>query len=469
MTRTGMKALGRWNALRTRIATRALTRTGTGTLAVLAALSAVPGFLMAPVGAEAQVPAPQQRGPIAVVGGTIHPISGPAIPNGTLVFEGGVITAIGSTAGVQIPAGAQRIDATGHHVYPGLIDGWSAMGLTEIGGIDVATDLNELGDINPNVRAAVAFHAESRHIGTTRSNGILTTLSTPSGGLMPGKSSAMMMDGWTWDAMTLKAEAALVVSWPGTQNRQNYTAALRTLREVFADARAYLAARNAAHAAGQGATFATDSRMEAMESVLAGAIPVAVQANTIEQMTDAIAWAEDEGVRLLLVGARDAGYMLDRLAEAQVPVLLSTVMDRPGRDHEPVDHHRTLPGRLHAAGIPFAIVGGSSAPYANRLPYEAGSAITAGLPEMEAIRALTLYPAQFFGIDDRVGSLEVGKDATFLVTTGNPLDYIHSIERAFVQGRDIDLSDAHRQFYERYAEKLRQVREAEAASGGEDR
>jgi imidazolonepropionase-like amidohydrolase len=428
---------------------------------ILLALSAGPALLMAPAHAEAQVPAPQQRGPIAVVGGTIHPISGPAIPNGILVFEGGVITAIGSGAGVEIPANAQRIDASGHHLYPGLIDGWSAMGLTEIGGIDVATDLNELGDLNPNVRAAVAFHAESRHIGTTRSNGILTTLSTPSGGLIAGKSSAMMLDGWTWDAMTIKAEAALIVSWPGTQNLQNYSAALRTLRGMFADARAHLAARDAAHAAGQGSTFATDSRLESMESVLSGEIPVAVQANTTQQMADAISWAEDEDIRLLLVGARDAGYMIDRLAEAQVPVLLSTVMDRPGRDHEPVDHFRTLPGRLHAAGIPFAIVGGASAPYANRLPYEAGSAITAGLPEMEALKALTLYPAQFFGIEDRVGSLEVGKDATFLITTGNPLDFIHTIERAFLQGRDIDLMDTHRQFYERYAEKLRQVLEAE--------
>jgi imidazolonepropionase-like amidohydrolase len=394
-----------------------------------------------------------------VVGGTIHPISGPAIPNGTLVFERGVITALGT--GVEVPANAQRIDATGLHLYPGLIDGWSAMGLTEIGGIDVATDLNELGDINPNVRAAVAFHAESRHIGTTRSNGILTALSTPSGGLISGKSSAMMMDGWTWDAMTIRAEAALIINWPGTQNQQSYTTALRTLREVFADARAYLAARDAAVAAGRGATFATDSRLASMETVLRGDVPVAVQANTTQQMDDAIRWAEEEGIRLLLVGARDAGYMLDRLAEAQVPVLLSTVMDRPGRDFEPVDHFRMLPGKLHAAGIPFAIVGGSSAAYANRLPYEAGAAIAAGLPEIEALRSLTLYPAQFFGIEDRVGSLEVGKDATFLITTGNPLDYIHTIEQAFVQGRDIDLMDVHRQFYERYAEKLRQVREAE--------
>jgi len=429
-----------------------------GTSALLAAV-ATTALLTVPEMLEAQVPAPQQRGPIAVVGGTIHPISGPAIPNGTLVFEGGVITALGT--GVEIPAGAQRIDASGLHIYPGLIDGWSAMGLTEIGGIDVATDLNELGDVNPNVRAAVAFHAESRHIGTTRSNGILTTLSTPSGGLMPGKSSAMMMDGWTWDAMTIKAEAALIVSWPGTQNQQNYTAALRTLRQMFSDARAYLAARDAALAAGQGATFATDARLASMESVLRGEIPVAVQANTMQQMEDAIDWAQEEGVRLLLVGARDARYMLDRLAEAQVPVLLSTVLDRPGRDFEPVDHFRMVPGQLHAAGIPFAIVGGASAPYANRLPYEAGAAITAGLPELEALRSLTLYPAQFFGIADRVGSLEVGMDATFLITTGNPLDYIHTIEQAFVQGRDLDLMDAHRQFYERYAEKLRQVREAE--------
>jgi imidazolonepropionase-like amidohydrolase len=426
-------------------------RTFLGSTLALVALGA--GALLYPMGGAlaAQTPAPPQSGPIALTGGTLHTISGASIAGGTLVFENGVITALG--VGVAIPEGAQRIDITGHHVYPGLIDGWSQMGLYEIGGIDVAIDLNELGDLNPNVRAAVAFHPESRHIGTTRSSGILVAVSSPSGGLISGLASAMMLDGWSWESMTLKAETGLVVNWPTGNNANMVNAAIRTLSEAVASARAYGAAREAA---GNDPTFPVDARWEAMLPVLAGEIPVLVQANTVRAMQDAITWAEAEGLRPVIVGGLDAGYIADYLAAKQVPVLLSTVLRRPSRDWEPVDHLHDVPLRLHEAGALWGIVGGSSAPYANRLPYEAGITMAQGLPEIEALRALTLYPARYLGIEDRVGSLEVGKDATLLITTGNPLEYATTIEQAFIQGRDLDLNDVHRQFFERYSEKLRQ-------------
>jgi imidazolonepropionase-like amidohydrolase len=436
------------------------------------ALAAATVALALPTSAEAQVPAPWQSRPVALVGGTIHPISGPAIPNGTLVFENGVITAIG--ASVQIPEGAERVDVSGKHIYPGLIDAWSQMGLFEIGGFDVAIDTNELGDLNPNVRAAVAFHAESRHIGTTRSNGVLVTNSSPGGGLVSGMSSAMMLDGWTWEQMTIKAESGLIVNWPNpgggggggfggggggpggggaaAAGGNAYANTLNTLRQAFADARAYRVARQAN---APGLEF--DARWEAMLPVIDGEIPVLVSANDVRQMQDAITWAEEEGLRIVLIGGRDAGFIAEYLAAKQVPVLLTSVLSAPSRQWASYDDFYTLPARLHAAGVRFGITGGSSAPYANRLPYEAGVAIAHGLPEIEAIRSLTLYPAQFLGIDDRVGSLEVGKDATLLITTGNPLEYASTVEQAFIQGRDIDLMDMHRQFYEKYSEKIRQL------------
>lgn len=419
----------------------------------VAGMAALPALPLAGGALEAQLPAPPQDRPVALVGGTIHPVSGPAIPGGTLVFENGVITAVG--ANVPVPEGATRVDVSGKHVYPGLIDGWSQMGLTEIGGIDVMTDLNELGVVNPNVRGSVAFHPESRHIGTTRSNGILVTLTSPSGGLIAGMASAMMLDGWTWETMTIRDRAGLVVSWPPTQNQNAYNQALGLLDETVTQARAYLAARDAARA--EGRAFATDPRLEAMRPVVEREVPLLVLANTVRQMQDAITWAGSRDLELVLIGGSDAGYIAEYLAEKQVPVLLTSVLSRPGRAWEAMDHVHTLPARLHEAGVRFGIVGGSSAPYANRLPYEAGVAMGNGLPEIEALRALTLYPARFLGIDDRVGSLEVGKDATLLITTGNPLEYATTIEQAFIEGRDIDLMDAHRQFYERYAERLRQL------------
>lgn len=404
-------------------------------------------------GLEAQVPAPAQSRPIALVGGTIHPMSGPAIEGGTVVFEDGVILAVGRD--VQIPANAERIDVSGQHIYPGLIDGFSAMGLYEIGSVDMTVDLNELGDVNPNIRAEVAVNPESRHIGTTRSNGVLVTVTTPTGGLISGLSAAMMLDGWTWEQMTIQAPAGLTVNWPNPNNEDRYEQQIKEIRDVFARARAYRTARTAA---GNGApAHATDSRWEAMLPVLDGEIPVVVGADDLRQLQDALSWAEEEGIRLVLRGGADAHFVADHLARKQIPVLLTSVIGAPNRDWEPYDASYSLPARLHEAGVRFAITGGSSAPYANRLPYEAGAAVAFGLPLEEAMKAVTINPAEFLGIADRVGSLEAGKDATLLVTTGNPLEYASTVERAFIQGRDIDLMDIHRQFFEKYMEKVRQA------------
>lgn len=429
-------------------------------------------LLIAAGGLEAQTPAPAQNGPIALVGGTIHTITSGVVENGTIVFEDGVIIAVGRD--VPIPAGARRIDISGKEVYPGLIDAYSAMGLFEIGGFGQTIDLNELGRVNPNVRAEVAFNPESRHIGVARSNGVLVTVSSPEGGLVSGLAAAMMLDGWTWEQMTLRSGAGLVVNWPsaapprwgaGARRQEDperrYARELRELREVFASARAYRTAQQAA-SNGSARQRDTDSRWEAMIPVLEGRVPVIVSADELRQIQDAVTWAEEEGVRLVIRGGRDAGYVAEHLASKQIPVLVTSVLNSPSRSWEPYDAEYSLPRRLHEAGVRFAITGGSSAAYANRLPYEAGAAVAFGLPADAALRSVTLHPAQVLGIDDRVGSLEPGKDATLIITTGNPLEYASVVEQAFIEGRQIDMMDAHRQFFEKYSEKVRQLSEAEA-------
>jgi imidazolonepropionase-like amidohydrolase len=421
--------------------------------------------------AVAQVPAPPQSETIALTGGTIHTITNGVIQNGIIVFANGVITAVG--ADVAVPAGARRIDVSGRHIYPGLIDGYSAMGLQEIGAVDVTNDTNELGDFNPNVRAEVAVNPESRHIGTARSNGVLVTLTTPAGGIVSGLTAALMLDGWTWETMTLKSGAALNVNWPdpdddeddedneddegdeGDSDRPDYADQIRGLRDMFATARAYRDAQ------ASGTAHDTDSRWQAMVPVVNGEIPVVVSASNVQQIQDAIAWAEAEGVRLVLRGGEDALYVADHLAAKQIPVLLTSVMDGPNRSWESYDGNYGLPARLHEKGVRFAITGGSSAPYTHRLPYEAGVSVAFGLPVDEALRAVTIYPARIMGIADRVGSLETGKDATLLITSGNPLDFTASIEQAYVQGREIDMLDIHKQLYQKYSEKVRQAKASE--------
>ena len=400
--------------------------------------------------AQVPIPAPPQSGPVALIGGTIHTVTNGVIENGMIVLDAGRITAVGTD--VQVPDGATTVDVTGKHIYPGLIDAFSQVGISEIGSVDMTVDANELGTFNPNARPNIAVNPESRHIGTSRTNGVLVTLTTPSGGLIPGLSSAMNLDGWTWEEMTLESAVALNVTWPRLTNDDEYEEVIRQLREHFAQARSYGEAQFG------GELVASDSRYESMLPAVFGEMPVVVAANSVVQIQDAIRWAEDEGLRLVIRGGRDAIHVAEHLAEKQIPVILTETMASPSRTDEPYDQAYARAAQLHERGVRIAISGGSSAAYTNRLPYEAGVAVAFGLPEDEAIKAVTLNPAEFLGISDRVGSLEPGKDATLLITTGSPLDYRSHIEQAYIEGRKIDMRDIHRFFFEKYMERLRQMR-----------
>jgi len=416
------------------------------------------------VAAQVPIPAPDQSQPIALRGATIHTVTDGVIENGTIVFENGVITAVGTD--VAIPAGARTVDATGKHVYPGLIDAYSQVGISEIGAVGVSSDVRELGDFNPNARPNVAINPESRHIGTSRTNGVLVTLTTPGGGLVPGLSSAMNLDGWTWEEMTLDPAAALNVSWPDPnpgggfgfffggndddEDEPTYEEQVRSLTDYFTQAQAYADARDA------GDVDAMDPRFDAMIPAVRGEIPVVIAADGARQIQDAVRWGESMGLDVVIRGGADAIRVADELAERDIPVILTSTMDAPERAWEAYDAAYARAAHLHERGVRIAIAGGGSAPYTNRLPYEAGVAQAFGLPEDEAIKAVTLYPAELMGIADRVGSLEPGKDATLLITTGNPLDYLTNIEQAYIEGREIDMRDIHRFFFEKYMERLRQ-------------
>ena len=437
-----------------------------GTMATLTVISAVVAPLL-PSSATAQVrmTVPPQSQPIALQGATIHTVTNGVIENGTILFNNGVITAIGTD--VQLPAGTRVVDASGKHIYPGLIDAYSTVGISEIGSVDVSSDTNELGDFNPNVRAEVAVNAESRHIGTTRSAGVLVSLTTPGGGLISGMSSALNLEGWSWEEMSLESAAALNVNWPNPNPRRGgrgggrgggagdaptYEERVQELKDFFAEARAY---RDAVAA---GEEVRSDSRYAAMIPALNGEIPVVVAADGAAQINDAITWGQGEGVRIVIRGGRDAIHVADRLVSENIPVILTSTMAAPGRAYEGYDGAYSMPARLYEAGVKFAISGGAGALYTNRLPWEAGVAVAFGLPEEEAGKAVTINAAEFMGLDDRVGSLEAGKQATLLITTGNPLDMTTNIEQAYIQGRELDMNDIQKHFFEKYMVKVRQLR-----------
>ena len=449
-----------------------LSRAGGVTALTLAvAMTAVAAPLLSPTSARAQVrmTVPPQSGPVALRGATIHTVTNGVIENGTILFENGVITAIGTD--VAIPAGTRVVDVSGKHIYPGLIDAYSTVGISEIGAVGVSSDVNELGDFNPNIRADVAVNAESRHIGTSRSAGVLVTLTTPGGGLISGMSSAMSLEGWDWEEMSMKSAAALNVNWPNPNPRgrgrrgggrggrggadgppPTYAEQVQQLKDFFAEARAY---RDATAA---GEEVRTDSRYAAMIPAIDGEIPVVVSADGAAQINDAITWAQEEGLRLVIRGGGDAIHVADRLVANEIPVILTSTMAAPGRDYEGYDGAYSMPAHLYEAGVKFAISGGSGTLYTNRLPWEAGVAVAFGLPEEEALKAVTINAAEFMGISDLVGSLEPGKQATLLITTGTPLDMTSDIEQTYIQGREIDMMDIQKFFFEKYMQKVIQNR-----------
>lgn len=435
-------------------------------------LASALALLLAPFAAGAQVRmtvAPQTQ-PVVLRGATIHTVTKGTIQNGTIVMEAGKITAIGG-AEVATPRGAKVVDVAGKHIYPGLIDAYSTVGITEIGSVDVSNDISELGDFNPNVRAEVAVNAESRHIGTTRSAGVLVAFSTPDGGVISGLSSAMSLEGWTWEEMSMKGAAALNVNWPDPNARprrfggggppggpggrtqpapKTYAEQVQALKDFFAEARAY----GDAVAAGQ--SVRTDTRYAAMLPALKREIPVIVAAEGVSQINDAITWGKAEGLRIVIRGGRDAIHVAERLKAENVPVILTSTMAAPERSYEGYDGAYNSPAQLYKAGVKFAIAGGTGGLYSYRLPWEAGVAVAFGLPEEEALKSVTINAAEFMGIADKVGSLEVGKQATLLITTGTPLDMTSNIEQSYIQGREIDMNDIQKHFFKKYMEKIKQ-------------
>jgi imidazolonepropionase-like amidohydrolase len=396
----------------------------------------------------------------------VHTVSGPVIENATVLFENGKITAVGDN--VSIPAGAERIDASGKHIYPSLIDAHTTLGLIEIGAVRATNDLAETGDINPNVRAEVALNPDSELLPVARANGIALALSVPQGGVISGTSAFIMLDGWTSEQLTLKAPVGLHVNWPWLtirqsrffrqseeEQRKQMEENLRKLREAFAEARAYMKAKKAEQQKGV-PYHETDSRWEAMIPALEKKIPVFVNAREIKQIQAAVQWAEDEDVKLVIAGGTDAWRVADLLKARDIPVVYGPIHSLPGRRWEAYDTPFTTPLKLHQAGVRFCIADFESENVRN-LPYQAAMAAAYGLPKDEALKAITLYPAQILGVADRVGSIETGKDATLMVTDGDPLEIRTQVERVFIQGRNLDLGNKHRALYDKYTRKYQQM------------
>ena len=403
---------------------------------------------------EAQTPAPPQEHPIAITGGTIHTVTGGVIEGGTILFEDGIIREVGM--GLDIPENAEVIDATGRHVYPGFIQGRSTIGLMEIARIQESTDLQETGQINPNIRAQVAFHPASEHLPVAAVHGVTTVVPTPRGSLIAGMPAAMMTDGWTWEQMTIREGIGMVIEWPSFRNEENYASQMNLLKEAFDKARRYQKARQAA-ASDQNLHHPIDVRWEAMIPVIDGHIPVFISVGEVRQIQAAIAWAKNEELRFVLAGRRDMDLVAGQLAEMNIPVMLTGVISGPARNWEGYDEGYRIPAKLHEAGVDFFITGDAGAASTYRIHHHAASAVAFGLPPEKALESITIDAARILGIDDMVGSLEPGKHATLMITDGDALELWTQKEQVFIKGRKIEMLDKHKRLYKQYKEKHLQV------------
>lgn len=393
-------------------------------------------------------------------GATVHTVTAGTITNGCVLAKDGKIA---NVFNAMPTTDAKPVSLGGQHLYPGLIALNTDLGLVEIGAVRATVDTREVGEFTPDVFSWLAVNPDSELLPVARANGIAAFEPIPQGAGVAGQSGLMQLDGWTTEAMVLKKSVALHVYWPSANldttpkgsardpkkwksledQAKDYKERLRQLDDFLAEAKAYAAARwankNLAHV----------PAWEAMLPVVRGDVPVTVHADDLRQIRAAVAWAAANHVQMILAGGLDAWRVADLLATNRIPVIFSHVYTQPQRESDGYAANFSAAGGLSRAGVKV-VFSGSGGSLVKNLPYTAAQAVAFGLPAEEALKALTLYPAQLAGVADRLGSIEVGKDATFFVTDGDLLDIRSNVKRMWIGGREVSLESRHTRLYEKY-------------------
>lgn len=410
------------------------------------------------VNAQATIsPAPAQSKPIVITGATIHVGNGTVINNGYIAFDKGKITAIGSGAPANT-GGAEVIDATGKQVYPGFICPITTLGLVEIEeGAKGTVDDSETGEFNPDARSLIAYNTDSKVIPTVRSNGILLAQPTPNGGVMPGESSVVQLDGWNWEDAAYKKDIGIHLNWPvvrtGFRRRgpaptespaEAAQKEIDAITSLFTQAQAY---------AELGKPTAANQRFEAMRGLFNGTKKLFVNANGEREILQAINFGKRFGVQVVIVGGADSYLVTEELRDNNVPVILTETQRLPDYDEDDVYLPYKTPKLLQDGGVLYGLTGIGFWRQRN-LPFEAGEAVGYGLTKEQAVSMITLNNAKILGIDKTTGTLEAGKDANLFISKGDALDMLTlDVQKAFIQGRDINLDNLHKQLYRKFAGK----------------
>jgi len=399
------------------------------------------------------------RGTYVIRNARIVTLAGPEIENGTVVIRDGKIDAVGAT--VAVPAGAQAIDARGLIVYPGMMDAGTSLGLVEVGqGANGTVDTSETGDLNPNAKAIIAVNQHSAHIAVTRVDGITHAVTLPRGGLISGQAAIINLVGTTPTEMAVVPYAALVINYPRLGGRRgdfgpaeatpDISAALLAaerqldqVRKVLREALAYGRSQDA---------YAKDNSLprpdhnvvlESLVPYARGERPVIFSADREAEIRGSLKFADEMKLKPIILGGDDAWKLTSMLKEKDVPVILAGVLSLPVREDDAYDSLYENAAKLQKAGVRFCISSGEQGPEVRDLPYHAGMAAAFGLPKDEALKSVTLYPAQIMNVGDRLGSIEKGKIANLVITDGDLLEARTHVRYLFIDGRRVPLTSRH--------------------------
>jgi imidazolonepropionase-like amidohydrolase len=408
-----------------------------------------------------QVPTPvkAQAKPILLIGATAHLGNGAVIESSAIGFDKGKLTIVSTAAAAGNTDGYEIIDVTGQHIYPGFILANSIVGLSEVSSIRAMRDQQETGSINPNVRSVISYNTDSEMIPTFRFNGILLSETTPQGGMISGSSSVMEMEGWNWEDAAHTVDVGIHLNWPAKNRRQfdystftsstkpndDYPKQVDELRKHFEDANAY----------GKMMHPVKNLKLEAMQGLFNGTKRLFIHANQADEIVESINLAKESGIhQITLLSAEEALYVADFLKQQDIPVIIPPTHSLPARPDEPVDRPYELPYLLSKAGLSVTLSHDDALANARNLPFYAGTAAAYGMDKEDALKTITSNPAKALGIDKRVGTLEIGKDATLFISKGDALDIRTSIlTHAFISGKDVILDNKQQALYKRYSEK----------------
>ena len=413
--------------------------------------------------AQQPVPASPQTKSILLMNGVAHIGNGKVIQNSVVGFKEGKIMLVADATVIKIDPSKfdTIIHVSGKHIYPGFIAPNSTLGLVEIEAVRATRDLSEIGSMNPEIRSIIAYNTDSKITPTVRTNGVLLAQITPRGGFISGTSSIVELDGWNWEDAVYKIDDGVHMNWPLMLTRnwtgenpgmieksKNYDSQVDDAKKIFRDAAAYNETETHEE---------KNLRFEAMKGIFKGTQTLFIHANYVKEMSDAIHFSRQMNIKkIVLVGGKDSWMIADLLKENNVAVIVSRLHDLPDKPEDDIDQPFKLPYLLQKAGVLFCLnnEGDMEEMGTRNLPFYAGTAAAYGLTKEEALMSITANTAKILGIDDKVGTLMKGMDATLFISSGDALDMrTNNIEKAFIRGKAIDLNNEQKALYEKYKKK----------------